>query len=225
MSASVQVILPCLNEAEALPAVLCGLPEGYAAIVVDNGSTDATAAVAASHGALVVPEERRGFGSAVNAGLKAAAADIVAIMDGDGSFNGSELTKLVALVASGQADLAMGRRVPQSRGAWPLHARAANIFLARTLHRLTGYELQDLGPMRVARRSALLELDLKDRRSGYPLEMLLVASQTNWRVIELPVSYLPRVGKSKVTGTIRGTLTAIKDMRRQLRRHREQLAR
>jgi glycosyltransferase involved in cell wall biosynthesis len=224
MSASVQVILPALNEAAALPAVLRSLPHGYGAIVVDNGSTDRTAAVAAAEGALVVTEERRGFGAAVNAGLAVATADIVAIMDADGSFDSSELPKLVELVERGAADLVLGRRTVSVRGAWPLHARLANRSLARTLRRLTGYDLQDLGPMRVARRAALLNLDLKDRRSGYPLEMLLVASMTNWKVLEVPVKYLPRIGKSKVTGTIRGTITAIKDMRKQLRKFRDAAA-
>lgn len=130
MSTSVQVTLPCLNEAQSLSAALFGFSEGYGPILADNGSTDATAAIATPHGALVVSEKRHGLGSAVNVELKAASVDIVTIMGDDGSFNGSELTKLVALVASGQADLALGRRAPQTRCAWLLHARAANIFLA-----------------------------------------------------------------------------------------------
>jgi glycosyltransferase involved in cell wall biosynthesis len=213
----VDVVFPCLNEAGALPWVLSRLPEGYRAIVVDNGSADGSGAIAESLGALVVNEPRRGFGAAAHAGLCAATAPIVAFCDADGSMDPAELPRLVEWIASDSADLVLGRRRPTTFRSWPLHARLANVALASRLRRATGYSLSDLGPMRAVRRSAMLALDLQDRRSGYPLELVLRAADENWSVIELDTTYSPRVGKSKVTGTIRGTVTAIKDMSRLLR--------
>jgi glycosyltransferase involved in cell wall biosynthesis len=213
----VDVVFPCLNEAGALPWVLSRLPEGYRAIVVDNGSSDGSGSIAESLGALVVIEPRRGFGAAAHAGLCAATAPIVAFCDADGSMDPAELPRLVEWIASDSADLVLGRRRPTTFRSWPLHARLANVALAARLRRATGYSLSDLGPMRAVRRSAMLALDLKDRRSGYPLELVLRAADERWSVIEIDTAYSPRVGKSKVTGTIRGTLTAIKDMSRLLR--------
>ncbi len=209
---SVDVIVPCLDEAEALPWVLDRLPEGYRAIVVDNGSTDGSPEVAAAHGALVVPEPRRGFGSACAAGLHAASADLVAFLDGDGSLDPRQLPLVVDPVVAGSTDLMLGAR-RAARGAWPLHARVANLALGRRLRR-AGLPLTDLGPMRAASREGLLALGITDRRSGWPLEMVLRAGQAGWRVAEVPVDYLARAGgRSKVTGTVRGTLTAVRDMR------------
>jgi glycosyltransferase involved in cell wall biosynthesis len=212
----VDVVLPCLDEEGAIGWVLSRLPYGYRAIVVDNGSTDATARIATEAGALVVEEPRRGFGSAVHAGLLAASAPIIAICDADASMDPADLPRVVDPVAEGTADLVLGRRRPTTRGAWPLHARLANRALAVLMRRSTGVPVHDLGPMRAARRSELLGLDLLDRRSGYPLEMLLRASEAGWRVIEVDAPYAPRIGRSKVTGTIRGTLTAVGDMSRLL---------
>jgi glycosyltransferase involved in cell wall biosynthesis len=218
---TVDVVLPCLDEAAALPGVLAALPAGYRAIVVDNGSTDGSAEVARAHGATVVHEPRRGFGAAVHAGVEAAEADLIAILDADGSLDGADLPRLAAPVLAGEADLVLGRRRPIPRSAWPLHARLANRALAGRIRRATGLPLHDLGPMRVARRADLLALDLRDRRSGYPLEMLLGASAAGLRVLELDVPYRPRVGRSKVTGTVRGTVTAIRDMSRILKEFEE----
>jgi glycosyltransferase involved in cell wall biosynthesis len=213
----VDVVLPCLDEEGALPWVLGRLPEGWHAIVVDNGSIDDSARVAAEHGATVVQEARRGFGSAAHAGLVAATAPYVAFCDADASMDPADLVALAAPVIAGDADLVLGRRRPTTRGAWPLHARVANLVLARLMRRASGVALHDLGPMRVARRDDLLALDLKDRRSGYPLEMVLRASEAGWRIREQDAPYSPRVGRSKVTGTIRGTSVAVKDMSRLLR--------
>ncbi|MBG0740057.1 glycosyltransferase [Paeniglutamicibacter antarcticus] len=213
---SVDVVFPCLDERGALPWVLSRLPPGYRAIVVDNGSTDGSAAVAAAFGATVVAEPIRGFGSAAHAGLVAATADYVAFCDCDGSMDPAELPALLAPLLTNTADLVLGRRRPERR-SWPVHARFANIVLACQLRRLTGERVSDLGPMRVARRADLLSLDLLDRRSGYPLEMFLKASQRHWRILELPIVYSPRTGRSKVTGTLRGTVTAVKDMSVQLK--------
>lgn len=216
IGAVVDVVLPCLNEKGALPWVLSRMPEGYRAIVVDNGSTDGSAELAAGLGAMVVREGRRGFGAAAHAGLLAATSQYVAFCDCDGSLDPAQLPRILAPLMEGAADLVLGSRQPQRR-SWPLHARIANAVLAWRLRRLTGEQVTDLGPMRAARRAELLSLGLEDRRSGYPLEMFLKASLRNWRIVELPVPYAPRTGKSKVTGTVRGTLTAVRDMSAQLK--------
>ncbi|MFE9727922.1 glycosyltransferase family 2 protein [Streptomyces sp. NPDC005794] len=213
---TVDVVLPCLNEAEALPWVLERIPPGWRAIVVDNGSTDGSAELARSLGAAVVTEEQRGFGAACHAGLLAAEADIVCFCDCDASLDPGLLLSFVRHVASDEADLVLGRRRPQSLGAWPLHARAGNLALARMLRRRTALRLHDLGPLRAARRKPLLALDLTDRRSGYPLQMVVRAADAGWRVRERDVPYLPRTGKSKVTGTWRGTWQTVHDMRKVL---------
>lgn len=221
MAALVDIVFPCLDEEQALPWVLGRVPAGWRAIVVDNGSTDRSAEVAASLGALVVTEPIRGFGSAAHAGLRAATAPIVAFCDADASMDPSELTRVVDPIVAGTARLVLGRRRPTAGGAWPLHARVANRALAGLIRRATGVRLHDLGPMRAARRDDLLALDLQDRRSGYPLEMMLGAAAAGWPILEVDTSYSPRVGRSKVTGTIRGTIGAIRDMSRLLRRHRD----
>lgn len=213
----VDVILPCLNEAEALPLVLASLPPGYHAIVVDNGSTDDSARIAREFGATVVSQPRRGYGSAVHAGLAAATADVVATCDADGSFDLGQLERVVLPVLEGEAELVLGRRRPRSRRSWPWHARLANRILSARLRALTRVPVHDLGPMRAARREEMLALGLQDRRSGYPLELFLSAVAAGWRVAEADVDYQPRLGRSKVTGTVRGTITAVHDMGRQLR--------
>lgn len=215
MHDSIEVILPARDEAAALPLVLAALPPGFVPLVVDNGSTDGTADVAQGLGARVVREPVPGFGSACFAGLSAARTDIVAFMDADDSFNPADLPRVAAAVVSGRADLVLGARRPGSAG-WPGHARVANRVLVRLLRRRVGIRLRDLGPMRVARRSALLDLDLRDRRSGWPLEMVIRAHRAGWRIEEVDVDYRPRVGRSKVTGTVRGTVTAVADMSRLL---------
>jgi glycosyltransferase involved in cell wall biosynthesis len=214
---TVDVIFPCLNEEGALPWVLSRLPDGYRAIVVDNGSTDRSAEVAMALGVLVVSEPRRGFGSAAHAGLLAATAPYVAFCDADASMDPADLPALAAPVIAREFDLVLGRRRPTTRGAWPLHARFANRALAVLMRRATGLRLRDLGPMRVMRREPTVALGLTDRRSGYPLELVLRGNAAGWRIAELDAPYSPRVGASKVTGTVRGTLTAVKDMSRLLR--------
>lgn len=214
--ADVDVILPCLNEEQALPWILGRLPDGYRAIVVDNGSTDRSAEVALGLGATVISESRRGFGSAAHAGLLAASAPIVAFCDADASMDPRDLPLVVDPVLAGTVDLMLGRRRPTSRGAWPAHARFANRALALLMRRATGLPLTDLGPMRAVRREAMLGLDLQDRRSGYPLELVLRGHASGWRIAEVDTPYAPRVGRSKVTGTLRGTITAVRDMSRLL---------
>ncbi len=213
----IEVILPVLDEAAAIPGVLARIPAGFTPLIVDNGSQDGSAAVAAAAGARVVSEPRRGFGAACHAGLVAATSELVCFMDCDGSLDPAELDRVADPVRGGLADLCLGARQP-APGAWPWHARAANRVLAYELRRRTGARLTDLGPMRAARREALLGLRLADRRSGWPLEMVLGAAVQGWRISEVEVEYRPRVGgRSKVSGSLRGTAGAIRDMSRQLR--------
>lgn len=209
----VDVVFPCLNEAEALPWVLSRLPDGYRAVVVDNGSTDGSAEIAHDRGATVVSEQRRGFGAACHAGLLAATAAVVCFCDADGSLDPLELPRIAQPVIDGTVDLHLGRRRPTSVRSWPPHGRAANIALTTLLRRRTGVAIHDLGPMRAACRQPLLDLGLRDRRSGYPLEMFLQAHLAGWRIAETAVDYRPRSGRSKVTGTVRGTARAVLDMR------------
>ncbi|WP_160050959.1 glycosyltransferase family 2 protein [Nocardiopsis sp. FR4] len=211
------VILPCLDEAAALPWVMERVPPRWRAIVVDNGSTDGSARIAERLGALVVAESRRGFGAACHAGLLAATAEIVCFCDCDASLDPSLLPPMAEAVRRGGADLVLGRRRPVRAGAWPLHARMGNAVVARMLGRRTGVRVRDIGPMRAARRKDLLGLGLTDRRSGYSLEMVVRAADAGWRVDEVDVPYYPRSGASKVTGTWRGTWTAVRDMRAVLR--------
>ncbi|WP_374118788.1 glycosyltransferase family 2 protein [Allokutzneria sp. A3M-2-11 16] len=207
------VVFPCLDEAAALPGVLAALPFGYRAIVVDNGSSDGSPEVARAHGATVVHEPSPGYGAAVHAGVLASRSPLVCVLDADGSLDPGELPKLVYAVASGRADLAMGRRVPAERGAWPWHARVGNAVLAMLLRR-KGLHVKDIGPIRVTHRDALLALDIRDRRFGYPLELLLRAGAASWRVEEFDVAYRPRTAgtRSKVSGSVKGTLRAVHDM-------------
>jgi glycosyltransferase involved in cell wall biosynthesis len=211
------VILPVLNERDALPWVLERMPAGYTPIVADNGSTDGSGALAASLGARVVSEPTPGFGAACFAGLTAATAEIVCFMDCDASFDPRELPKVADPVARSERDLMLGARRPTTRGAWPVHARAANTVLALELRRRTKAKLRDLGPMRAARREALLALGIRDRRFGWPLEMVLRAADQGWRIGEVEVAYHPRDGESKVTGTLKGTVRAVRDMAAVLR--------
>ncbi|MET9312057.1 glycosyltransferase family 2 protein [Kribbella sp. NPDC003505] len=215
---SVDLVLPCLNEAAALPWVLERLPPDVRAIVVDNGSTDDSAAIAAGLGATVVECELKGYGAACHAGLEAADADVVAVMDADASLDPRQLVRVVAPVVAGRADLIVGRRRPVSREVWPWHLRLANAELSRRIRRRTGVALHDLGPMRAARRTALLGLGLTDRRSGYPLETVVRAADAGWRIAEVDVDYLPRSGRSKVTGTPLGAARAVRDMSKVLAR-------
>jgi len=206
------VILPCLDEALALPWVLSRLPAGSRAIVVDNGSQDGSGELAAGLGARVVRCDRRGYGAACHAGLQAATAELVAFCDCDASIDPAELAEFAEPVRNGSADLVIGRRRPREWAAWPAHARLANRALAWRVRLATGVPVHDIGPLRVARRTDLLGLGQLDRRSGYPLETVLLAARAGWRIAERDIGYRPRAGRSKVTGTVRGTAQAIRDM-------------
>jgi glycosyltransferase involved in cell wall biosynthesis len=208
----VTVVLPALDEAEALPAALASFPPGVDLLVVDNGSRDATAAVAAAAGARVVAEPRRGFGAACWAGVQASPeAEVLAFADADGSFDGADLIAVAAPVLRGQADLVIGSRTAGAReaGAMPAYAVAANRAIGLACRLLFGVPLSDLGPFRAIRRDSLLALGVRDRGQGWPLEMIGRAGRVGLRVIEVPVRYRPRAGgASKVTGSLRGSLRA-----------------
>lgn len=188
------------------------LPEGWPVLVVDNGSTDDTAAVAAAHGARVVLAPQRGYGAAVHTGLENAREDLVAVLDGDGSLDPDILPAMAEAVGSGRVDIAVGRRVPDAAGVWPWHARAGNAVIAGLLRR-RGVPVHDIAPIRVAHRQALLDLKIADRAFGYPLELLLKAGAAGWRFDERPVAYSRRAGgRSKVSGSVKGTFRAARDM-------------
>lgn len=209
---TVDVILPCLNEAAALPWVLSRVPAGMRAIVVDNGSTDSSVEIALRYGATVVTAEPRGYGAACHAGLLAAEATLVAVMDADATLDPRQLIRVIDPVATGTVDLMLGHRQPIGPGAQPWPLRWANRELARRLRRRTGRRLSDLGPMRAARRAGLLDLDLQDRRSGYPAETVVRAADAGWRIGEIAVDYRRRQGQSKVTGTPLGAWRAVRDL-------------
>ncbi len=213
------VVIPCRNEAAALPIVLAAVPAGWRVIVVDNGSTDATADVARELGAHVVTEVRPGYGAAVHAGLLAAEAEHVAVIDGDASMRLADLVPMLELVRSGVVTMAVGRRRPVSRGVWPWHARLGTQLLATWIRRRSAFPIHDLAPMRVCRRDDLLALGIEDRRFGYPLELMLRAARTRWTVRELDVAYDRRAAgtKSKVSGSVRGTARVVQDFAKVLR--------
>ena len=213
----VAVVLPVLDEAQAITVVLAAMPSGFEPLVVDNGSGDGSAQIARRLGAQVVSEPRRGFGAACYAGLRAARSELVCFMDCDGSLDPVQLPSVTDPVRDGRLDLCLGARRADP-GAWPLHARVANRALARQMRRRAGVTVTDLGPMRCAPRQRLLALGLRDRAFGWPLEMVLSAAAAGWRIGEAPVTYRARAGgRSKVSGTVGGSVRAVRDMTAVLR--------
>jgi glycosyltransferase involved in cell wall biosynthesis len=215
---SCALILPCRDEAAALVDLLPRVTDRFDVIVVDNGSTDGTAQVARRHAVHVVHEPQPGYGAAVHAGVLAADTDFVAVMDGDGSLDPADLDALLDDVESGRATMAVGRRRPVERGVWPWHARLGNRLVLAWLRRRLGLAVRDIAPIRVCRREDLLRLDLRDRRFGYPVELLQKASQAGWRITERDVGYHARARgtRSKVSGSVRGTARAARDFWRVL---------
>ena len=209
----IDIVLPCLDEAAALPWVLSRIPAQARAIVVDNGSTDGSPDIARELGATVVSCRQRGYGAACHAGLLAADAELVAFCDCDASLDPADALRLAAV----DADLVVARRRPTTWTSWPLPARLANRELARRVRRRTGVPLRDVGPLRIAAREPLLTLGIADRRSGYPVETVVRAADTGWRIAQVDVAYSPREGRSKITGTWRGMATAVHDMSAALR--------
>lgn len=209
----VWAIIPALDEEASLPLVLAdlsGLVQGV--IVVDNGSTDRTAAVAASAGATVVREPRRGYGSACLAGIAALPprAEVVAFLDADYSDYPQDLEAVVAPLERGEADLVIGSRVLGTRepGALLPQARFGNWLATRCILLFFGRRFTDLGPLRAIRREALDRLGMRDRDYGWTVEMQVRAARDGLRTCEVPVRYRRRVGRSKITGTLRGSVRA-----------------
>lgn len=212
------LVLPCKDEALALRGLLPRIPADFSVIVVDNGSRDGTAEVARSLGATVVTETVPGYGAAVHAGLMAATTDQVAFMDGDESFDPDELLPLLDDVASGRADIAVGRRRPVDASVWPWHARAGNALIVAWLRRRIAMDAHDIAPMRVCGRQALIDLGVEDRRFGYPVELLQKATRAGWVFAEHDVTYHPRAAgtRSKVSGSVSGTLRTARDFAKAL---------
>jgi glycosyltransferase involved in cell wall biosynthesis len=212
------LILPCKDEAPALRALLPRISGVFAVTVVDNGSIDDTAGVAEALGANVLHESTLGYGAAVHAGVVAAAHEYVAVMDGDGSFDPDDLLGLLDDVVEGRATMATGRRRPVRKGLIPWHARAGNALVLWWLRRRIGLPIRDIAPMRVCRTDDLLALDVRDRRFGYPVELLQRAQRAGWLITERDVAYHPRAEgtRSKVSGSVRGTLRAAQDFARVL---------
>ncbi len=209
----VVAVIPALNEEGSIARVVTAVPRDLVGevIVVNNGSTDRTEEVAARAGARVVREPARGYGAACKAGLDAATdADILVYLDGDASDQPQELAQILAPVARGEADLVIGSRLLGRRepGAMPPHALFGNWLTARLVRLLYGVRITDLGSFRAIRRKDLLALDMQERTYGWPVEMIVKAGKRGYRIHEVPVTHRKRVGKSKVAGTLMGSLKA-----------------
>lgn len=207
------VIIPTHNEASAISRVLADLPADLVTevLVVDSNSTDGTPEIAAKMGARVVHEPHRGYGRACLKGLAIAdAPDVVVFLDGDYSDRPAELPLLLAPIAEGRADITLGSRLGEQRivGALPWHAVFGNWLAASLINLLYGVRISDLGPFRAARAEVLRELALEEATYGWAVEMILKGALQGFRIVEVPVSYYPRIGKSKISGTVRGTLGA-----------------
>jgi glycosyltransferase involved in cell wall biosynthesis len=209
----VSVIIPTHNEAQAIQRVLADLPSELATevIVVDSSSTDGTPEMARRMGARVVQEPRRGYGRACLTGLATAnSPDVVVFLDGDYSDRPSELPILLAPIAEGRADITLGSRLRErnSARALPWHQALGNRLAASLIGLLYGLEISDLGPFRAGRADVVRALELAETTYGWAVEMILKGALAGFRIVEVPVSYYPRIGESKISGTLKGTLGA-----------------
>ncbi len=208
----VSIIIPTHNEAQSIALVLADLPSDLTTevIVVDSNSNDGTPEIAARMGARVVQEPRRGYGQACLTGLAAAnSPDVVVFLDGDYSDRPSELPILLAPITEGRADITLGSRLQGQRsGALPWHQAFGNRLAASLIRLLYGLEISDLGPFRAGRADVLRALALEETTYGWAVEMILKGALAGYRVVEVPVSYYPRIGKSKISGTLKGTVGA-----------------
>jgi len=209
----VSVVVPALNEEESIGRVLAAIPTEAVdeVIVVDGGSEDDTVAVAQAGGARVVHEPRRGYGRTCAAGVAAARGEIVVFLDADGADAPRQISRLLTPILEGQADMVLGSRLAgeMAAGAMPWHQQLGNRLAAALIRRLHGLPVTDLSPFRAVRRQALLSRGMTEMTYGWPTEMLVKAARRGWRVVEIPVSYRPRLrGRSKIGGTLRGTIWA-----------------
>jgi glycosyltransferase involved in cell wall biosynthesis len=209
----ITVVIPAFNEEQAIGEVVRAVPADRVQdiIVVDNGSTDNTAKQASLAGARVILEPRPGYGSACLAGAKAAVgADVIVFLDGDRSDDPAELEAVFGPVADNRADLVIGSRIKGvlEKGAMPLHGRLGNRFIVFLLRLLYGVNITDIGSFRAIKPQGLSDLDMRQLTYGWPVEMVVKAARKGLRIQSVPVNYRRRIGKSKVTGTIRGTLLA-----------------
>jgi glycosyltransferase involved in cell wall biosynthesis len=209
----VSVIIPTRNEAQAIGRVIADIPADLVTevIVVDNNSTDGTSEIAARAGARVITESRRGYGQACLTGITSASApDVVVFLDGDYSDRPAELPLLLAPITEGRADITIGSRLagPRTPGALPWHARFGNWLAASLITKLYGIKVSDLGPFRAARADVLRVVELEETTYGWAVELILKGAAQGFRIVEVPVSYHPRIGKSKISGTFKGTVGA-----------------
>lgn len=209
----VSVVMPALNEARSIGYVLAELPRDSVCeiVVVDGGSNDGTAAIATGMGARVIVEPRRGYGRACITGLsRVDSPDVVVFLDADYSDRPAELSRLLEPIRDGRADLVIGSRLSGGAvpGAMPWHSRFGNRLTAALIYRTCGVALTDLGPFRAARYDLLRSLDLREMTYGWPVEMVVRGALRGWRIAEVPVSYHPRIGTSKITGTLKGSVGA-----------------
>jgi glycosyltransferase involved in cell wall biosynthesis len=226
-STDIHIIMPVLNEEAALRSLLPRLPLDLRSnvLIVDNGSTDGSAALAQAMGVRVVAEPFRGYGAACQAGIRALGEvhpdSIILFMDGDASDDAADIPKLLAPIRRGVADLVIGSRTlgVRERGALALHARFGNWLAVQLIRRKTGVQFTDLGPLRAVRAGALRRMHMKDRGFGWTVEMQLKAAQSGLRVLEVPVSYRRRIGRSKISGTISGSVRAGFTILRTIARH------
>ena len=209
----ISIVIPAFNEEQAIGEVVRAVPIDriHDIVVVDNGSTDDTAAQASLAGARVVFEPRPGYGSACQAGAKAAAdADILVFLDGDRSDDPRQLETVAAPVLDNRADLVIGSRIQGilEKGAMPLHGRLGNRFIVFLLRLLYGIDITDIGSFRAIKSQTLFDLKMEQMTYGWPVEMVVKAARKGLRIQSVPINYRRRIGKSKVTGTIRGTILA-----------------
>lgn len=211
----IKVVIPALNEEMAIAKVLEALPKLHRenVILVDNGSTDRTAHIASELGASVITENRRGYGSACLSGIKEAisqGADTIVFIDADSSDNPSDIERLLAVMQEQNLDLIIGSRTTglSDRGALPIHAKLGNLFATWLLFLRYGHRFTDLGPLRAIKVRQLMALNMHDLNFGWTVEMQAKALRYELKVGEIPVHYRKRIGKSKISGTLRGSLYA-----------------
>ena len=209
----ISIVIPAYNEEKAIGQVVRGVPDNsvHEIIVVDNGSTDDTADQAALAGARVVRETRSGYGSACLAGAQAAGdADIIVFLDGDRSDNPAQLKVIADPVINGQADLVIGSRIKGilDPGAMPLHGRMGNRLIVSLLRKLYGIKITDIGSFRAIKAQSLFDLNMEQMTYGWPVEMVVKSARRGLRIQSVPIHYRKRIGESKVTGTLKGTVLA-----------------